>query len=658
MLEVQHELRETQGALEQRVTERTNELREEIEKRKLEQEVKDAQVARVEKQHAAIVDLALRESLFTEDIVKAAQIINETAAQILDVARCSIWLIDEEKNSLKVVDLYQTRTAVHDSDLELDLLECPAYFHALQIERSIAVSDMFTDPRTADLVDYARAASVSALLDSPLRVGGRLRGVVCFEHSGGQRKWHDDEIRFSGEIADRFIQVLANAERIKSEDRIRQLAFYDPLTALANRRLFQETVQHELDAARRHHVFGSLLYLDLDNFKTLNDSLGHAIGDELLIQLARRLEGTLRKEDLASRLGGDEFVVLINGENKTRDKAMEQANKVARKLQTVISDPYRLQGYEHIITASMGITVYPEEDGYATDILKQADTAMYRAKAEGRNRICFYNREMQEAADQRLLMEQELRNAITNAEFELYFQPQVGRNGLQIGAEALARWKHPSKGMVPPLDFIPIAEETGLILEIGAWILEDACNFASQCGLGNISVNISPLQFRQPDFVDNVKQTIARAGLVSGTLIIELTEGILIENIEDSIQKMNLLKEIGIRVAIDDFGTGYSSLAYLKQLPLDQLKISNDFVRDIATDPNDAIIVDTIISMAKHMGLKVVAEGVETDEQLRFLDEKGCHIYQGYHFSKPLPKDRFIDYLETEIGGVRKSSSQ
>lgn len=649
LLEVQHELQEAQDALEQRVTERTNELREEIEKRKEEQKIKDNQVARVEKQHTAIIGLSLLESLFTEDIVQAARIINETAAQILEADRCSIWLINEEKNSLEVVDLYQHKTGTHESELKLDLGECPAYFDALQNMRSLAVSDMFTDPHTADLVNYARATGVSALLDSPLRVGGKLRGVVCFEHTGEQRNWHDDEIRFSGEISDRFIQVLANAERIKSEDRIRQLAFYDPLTALANRSLFQETVKHELTIARRHHVFGSLLYLDLDNFKTLNDSLGHAIGDELLIQLARRLKETLREEDIASRLGGDEFVVLINGENETRDEAMEQAFKVAYKLQAIISEPYRLQGYEHIITSSMGITIYPEEDGSVTDILKQADTAMYRAKAEGRNRICFYNPDMQEAADLRLLLEQELRSAITNGEFEMHFQPQVDRNGIQSGAEALVRWKHPEKGMVPPKDFIPIAEETGLILEIGAWILHDACEFASQCSLHNIAVNISPLQFRQPDFVEKVKETIAKAQISPGILIIELTEGILIENIEDTIQKMNDLKEVGIRVAIDDFGTGYSSLAYLKQLPLDQLKISNDFVRDITTDPNDAIIVDTIISMAKHMCLKVVAEGVETDEQLRFLVEKGCNIYQGYHFSKPLPKDAFINYLKTEL---------
>jgi diguanylate cyclase (GGDEF)-like protein len=516
LLEVQRELQDTQEALEKRVAERTNELREEIEKRKQEQEIKDAQGARVEKQHAAIIGLALQESLLTEDIAKAARIITETAAQVMGVARCSIWLIDDNDN-LKCVDLYQSKTGVHESELIIELNECPIYYEALQNGRSLAVSDMFSDQRTAELKEYATATGVSALLDSPLRVGGKLRGVVCMEHIGEHRQWHGDEIRFSGEIADRFIQVLGNAERIKSEDRIRQLAFYDPLTALANRRLFQETVQHELSVARRHHVFGSLLYLDLDNFKTLNDSLGHAIGDELLIQLARRLQSTLRNEDLASRLGGDEFVVLINGENGNRDEAMEQALNVARKLQKVISEPYRLQGYEHIITCSMGITIYPETDGVASDILKQADTAMYRAKADGRNRICFYNTEMQEAADHRLRLEKELRNAIINREFEMYFQPQVDCKGHHIGAEALVRWIHPEKGVVvPPLNFIPIAEETGLILEIGTWILKDACEFASQCGIRHIAVNISPLQFRQADFVDSVTRTLANAQVDPG----------------------------------------------------------------------------------------------------------------------------------------------
>ena len=649
LLEVQRELQEAQNVLELRVAERTNELREEIEKRKKEQELKDTQVARAERQHATIMDLALHESLFTEDIVKAARIINEAAARTMDVARCSIWLIDEKENRLKLVDLYHRNTGIHESELQLELGKCPAYFEALQSERYIAVPDIFRDQRTADLMDYAEANDISAILDSTFRVGRKLKGVVCFEHTGEQRSWHDDEKRFSGEIADHFIQVLANAERIKSESHIRQLAFYDPLTRLANRSLFQETVQHELSVANRHCFFGSLLYLDLDNFKTLNDSLGHAIGDELLVQLSQRLKATLRNEDIASRLGGDEFVVLINADNEARDEAVDQALRVAEKLQAVISEPYRLQGYEHIITTSIGVTIYPENSDSAADILRQADTAMYRAKADGRNRICFFNPDMQKAADTRLLLEKELRGALANGELEMYFQPLLDCNGAHMGAEALIRWNHPGKGMILPGDFIAITEETGLILELGAWILADVCEFAGQCNIRNIAVNISPMQFRQLDFVDSVEKTLANARVDPNILVIELTEGILIENFEDTIQKMNSLKELGIRVAIDDFGTGYSSLAYLKQLPLDQLKISNDFVRDIATDPNSAIIVDTIISMAKHMGLKVVAEGVETEEQLRFLDDKGCHIYQGYYFSKPLPKGAFIDYLKTGL---------
>ena len=297
----------------------------------------------------------------------------------------------------------------------------------------------------------------------------------------------------------------------------------------------------------------------------------------------------------------------------------------------------------------MGITVYPEKDGSAADVLKQADTAMYRAKADGRNRICFYNPAMQKAADLRLRLEMELRAAIINGEFEMHYQPQVDSTGACTGAEALVRWNYPGEGIMPPNEFIPIAEETGLIRELGAWILTEACELASQVDIRNIAVNISPLQFRQPDFVDTVKNTLANARLDPSSLIIELTEGILIENFEDTVRKMDSLQKLGIRVAIDDFGTGYSSLAYLKQLPLDQLKISNDFVRDIATDPNNAIIVDTIISMARHMGLKIVAEGVETNEQVRFLGARGCQVYQGYYFSEPLPKALFIEYLESRL---------
>jgi len=645
LLDIQNELRETQNELEQRVHERTEELQVEIDNRIKQQSTKEEWALRVERQHAAVFELSLHKSLYSGDITEAAKIINKTAAQVLNVARTSIWLLNEAGEQMQVVDLYDSITDTHSHDAVLKLTDYPAYFKALEIERSIAVYDMFADERTVDLIKYAETFNVSSLLDSPIRVAGKLRGIICFEQIGEKREWHNDEMRFGGEIADQFYQVIANSERICSDDKIRKLAFYDPLTDLANRRFLQETLQHEIDIARRNKKYGILLYLDLDNFKTLNDSLGHTIGDELLVQLSRRLKNTLRKEDMAARLGGDEFVILLTGEHADKEQAMEQALSVANKIQTAISKSYRLHGFEHIITASIGITVYPDKDTTVTELLKQADTAMYRAKDEGRNTISFYNIALQKAADKRLLVEKELRHAIANDQFEMYYQPQVDVYGNLVGTEALIRWKHPERGIISPLDFIPIAEETGLILELGNWILKDACEFSKKCNLNLLAINISPRQFRHPDFVKIVKNIIDTTKADPGVLMLEVTEGIVIDNIEDTIEKMNALKNIGIRFAIDDFGTGYSSLAYLKQLPLDQLKINDKFVRDVITDTSDAIIVETIILMARNLGLNVVAEGVETSEQLEFLVNEECHIFQGFLFSYPLTKHDFSQYL-------------
>ena len=649
LFEAQNQLRPTHELLEQRVTERTLELQQEIEKRKKTQQEREERVKRVEQQHLAIVDLSLHDALFQGDIQKAARIINKTAAKTINVARASIWLFDNEKKHLKLVDLYIAKSEVHTDELELKVEDHPVYFTALENDRSISVTDALSDTRTRELQLYLQAQNITSLLDSPIRVGGEVRGVVCFEHIGKQREWHSDEVRFSGEIADQFLQALTNAERMKSEEQIKQLAFYDPLTGLANRRLLREAIQHELYVAKRHKNFGTLLYLDLDNFKTLNDSLGHAIGDELLIQLAKRLSTAIRKDDIVSRLGGDEFVVLLSSDYPSRHQAMEQALSVAQKIQSTINETYKLHGYEHVVTASMGITIYPENNDSAEDVLKQADAAMYRAKASGRNSICFYNPDMQIEADNRLLLEKELRSAISNNEFEMYYQPLVDFDGEVMGAEALIRWMHPTRGVISPAEFIPIVEETGLILELGNWILYTACKFCIANNLRRIAVNISPMQFRQVDFIENTTQILKKTGVNPEYLMFELTEGIVIEHIEDTINKMNSLKKMGIRISIDDFGTGYSSLAYLKQLPIDQLKINNDFVRDINTDPNDAIIVDTIISMARHLGLDVVAEGVETENQLEFLVAKGCHIFQGYYYSVPLPKDKFINYLTRRL---------
>ncbi|UCE89227.1 MAG: EAL domain-containing protein [Pseudomonadota bacterium] len=657
LVQVQNELRQAQEKLEQRVAERTEELHQEIEKRKEEELIREGRATRAEKQHAAVVALSRHVALSEGNTRAAARVINETVADSVGVARSSIWLIDENSECLRAVDLYEKDQRRHSDDIELKLEDYPSYVDVLQSHRSVAVFDMLQDERTTELAEYARANQIASLLDSPIRIGGLLRGVVCFEHVGEKRKWHEDEIRFSGEIADQVVQVLANAERIRSEEQIRRLAFYDPLTHLANRRLLQEAVHHELEVARRRSVYGSLLYLDLDNFKTLNDSLGHSVGDELLVQVAERLCAALRKEDTASRLGGDEFVVLLSGEHHGKEHAMEQALAVARKIQEEISKPYRLHGYEHVITTSMGISLYPESNDTAADVLKQADAAMYRAKEDGRNTVCFYNPIMQQQADKRLRLEKELRTAISRQEFELYFQPQVDADGSPLGVEALVRWNHPDRGLETPAGFIPIAEETGLILDLGKYILREACVFSRNHAVGQTAVNISPLQFRQPDFVDTMTAILNETQADPASLTIEVTEGIVIEHIEDTVNKLQSLKAMGICISIDDFGTGYSSLSYLKQLPLDQLKVSNEFVRDIQTDANDAVLVDAIISMARHLGLDVVAEGVETIGQLQFLTEKGCHMFQGYYFSKPLSKDAFDDYLSA-LTQNRQSGTQ
>ncbi len=645
LLQVQEELRESQQELEQRVLERTEELQKEVSKTRQMQDQNTVRMSRIKEQQSAIISLSLNEALSQGRLLDSVMIINETVTRVANVERSSVWIANAAEQCFEAIDIYVRDLDEHSSGTQLKFSDYPAYFEALENDRSIAVMDIFNDPRTVDLREYATLTGVGALLDSPIRIGGALKGVICLEHVGGTREWHMDEIRFSGEIADQYLQVLANHERLKSEAKVRQLAFYDPLTDLANRRLLQETLHHELEGSIRRETFGSLLYFDLDNFKNLNDALGHHIGDELLVQLSQRLKKAVRSEDVVSRLGGDEFVVLIPGEYSTREEAVEQAIQVANKIQGLITQPYNLHAYEHVITSSIGIALYPENHNSAADVLKQADTAMYRSKEDGKNTIRFYNPEMQDEADHRLMMEKELREAIALKQFEMYYQPQVDARGRVVGCEALIRWMHPDKGMISPADFIPVSEKMGLILEIGKWVLAEACSFGNSLAIDHVSVNISPVQFRQTDFVQTVKNILDAHCKDPASIMLELTEGILIENIEDTVQKMNALKALGLRMSIDDFGTGYSSLAYLRQLPLDELKINDKFVRDVMVDTNDAVIVETIISMAQHLGLHVVAEGVETEDQLQFLIDNSCEMFQGYHFSRPIPKEAFVAFL-------------
>jgi diguanylate cyclase (GGDEF)-like protein/PAS domain S-box-containing protein len=431
-----------------------------------------------------------------------------------------------------------------------------------------------------------------------------------------------------------------------AEDEIRNLAFYDPLTHLPNRRLVSERLRQSLAASSRSNRKGALLFIDLDNFKTLNDTLGHKTGDLLLEEVAQRLTISVRDADTVARLGGDEFLVILEDLSENPEEAAAQAKMVSEKILTAISQVYVLAGRECLSTSSIGITLFGEKTDAADDILQQADIVMYQAKAAGRNTFRFFAPALQAAINTRASLEEDLRQAIGTDQFQLYYQPQV-RAGAVIGAEALLRWSHPQRGFLPPMEFISVAEEAGLILPLGAWALETACRQISawskckELAEITVAVNISARQLRQPDFVEQVLDELERAKADPKNLDLELTESMLVDNIEEVIAKMTVLKSHGVRFSLDDFGTGYSSLSYLKRLPLDQLKIDRAFVHDMLVDVTSGAIAQTVISLSKAMGLSVMAEGVETEEQRDYLAALGCDSFQGFLFSKAVPAEEF-----------------
>lgn len=433
-----------------------------------------------------------------------------------------------------------------------------------------------------------------------------------------------------------------------AENEIRQLAFYDPLTKLPNRRLLSERLKHAVKMSARSGKEAALLFLDLDNFKALNDTLGHAIGDQLLQQVAERLLACVREQDTVARLGGDEFVVMLENLGQHSLAAVEHVEVIANKILTTLNLPYQLAQYPYKNTPSIGVVLFNGRRQQTDDeLLKQADIAMYQAKKAGRNSIRFFNPEMQQSINARIAMEFALRKAIEQKQFRLYLQSQVDQHGSIIGAEVLIRWQHPELGLLTPNDFIPLAEETGLILLLGQWVIEESCQLLKSWQAKDafralvLSINVSAKQFQQADFIDKLRVAVQSYAIKPGLLKLELTESMLLGDVEDVISKMTALKAIGIQFSLDDFGTGYSSLQYLKRLPLQQLKIDKSFIDDIVIDPSDQAIARTIIVMAQTLGLDVIAEGVETVEQRHILLEIGCMYYQGYLFGKPMPIERF-----------------
>lgn len=446
--------------------------------------------------------------------------------------------------------------------------------------------------------------------------------------------------------------------RKTAEEEITNLAFYDPLTRLPNRRLLMDRLARALASGSRHERKAAMLFVDLDNFKILNDTLGHANGDLLLQQVAHRLSACVREGDTVARLGGDEFVVMLEDLSEDLIEAATQAEVAGEKILATLSQTYVLAGSDHHSTASIGVTLFGDKPEDMDEPLKRADLAMYQAKAAGRNTLRFFDPQMQAVVSARAELENDLRVAIDKDQFELHYQVQVSEDHRITGVEALVRWQHPLRGMVSPASFIPLAEDSGLILPLGLWVLRTACTqlatWAKEVNTSNltIAVNVSPRQFHQDDFVNQVLAVIDETGANPLRLKLELTEGLLIDNVEGVIAKMTALKEVGVGFSLDDFGTGYSSLAYLKRMPLDQLKIDQGFVRDVLIDANDAAIAKVVIVLAESLGLMVIAEGVETEAQRDFLASQGCHAYQGYLFGRPMP----IDALMVAFTGQGRTS--
>ncbi|MDO8938810.1 MAG: EAL domain-containing protein [Methylicorpusculum sp.] len=452
----------------------------------------------------------------------------------------------------------------------------------------------------------------------------------------------DNMARLSPAIERELRDAVVRRQQREAEKTIRHLAFYDPLTQLPNRRLLIDRLEHALLTSARSKQYGALLYLDMDHFKNINDTKGHHYGDILLKQVATRLKTSVREEDTVARLGGDEFVVILENQDQCPDHAAIQAKLVGDKIVTALSQPYSLNEHEYFSSCSIGIALFHGEKSQLDNLLTQADTSMYEAKKSGRNTLRFFDPTMQQALEERVAMENALRQAICKQQFQLYYQLQVDSQSRPLGVEALIRWIHPDKGLISPADFIPLAEETGLIEPIGQWVLETACTqikawekcpFRKQL---TIAVNVSAIQFIQHNFVTLVKNAVEQAGIVGSKLKLELTESIVLRNVDDAIAKMDQLNAFGFALSLDDFGTGYSSLSYLKQLPFTEIKIDRSFIDRAPTNSNDAFLIQIMISMGQQFGMGVVAEGIETKQQLELLKSLNCKAFQGYLFAKPM----------------------
>lgn len=580
----------------------------------------------------------------------------EGPSEIVAVAQEFNAMVDSQQRNIA-----QLRIAAAAFESQESMMVTDANTVILRINRTFTETTGYTSAevigQTPRLLQSGRhdAEFYRSMWESIHRTGG-WQGEIWGRRKNGEiyPKWlsitavKDDDHTVTHYISTHF----DISERKQAEEKINELAFFDQLTGLPNRTLLLDRLNLAMSTSTRSGSFGALLLIDLDNFKTLNDTLGHDMGDLLLKQVAQRLTACIRAGETVARLGGDEFVVMLADLSTSEIDAATRAKTVCEKIRSALNQTYQLNGLIYHITPSIGATLFRGHLVSIDDLVKQADLAMYKSKETGRNAIHFFDPAMQASIVARVNLETDLRRAIEENQFRLHYQAQVVGAGRVTGAEALVRWQHPQRGLVSPAEFISLAEETRLILPLGLWVLETACNqlavWAGQPRMADLTlaVNVSAHQFRQADFVDQVLSTLKNTGANPHRLKLELTESLLVENVQDIIEKMFALKAKGVGFSLDDFGTGYSSLSYLKRMPLDHLKIDQSFVRDVLTDPNDAAIARTIVALAQNLGLGVIAEGVETEAQRDFLASSGCHAYQGYFFSRPLPIDDFEEFAQ------------
>jgi diguanylate cyclase (GGDEF)-like protein len=578
----------------------------------------------------------------------------ELSAKALQVERVSIWLFNEDETQLVCQDLYLREEDKHEHGISISERDFPQYFSTLRGKNLIVTSDVRKDNRTEELVEqYFGPLNICSLLDIPIVHEGKLLGVVCHEKVDEIKEWQYDEQEFVSSVSNAISLSLEIKRRrmIQEElrvqkDKLHHQAHHDVLTELPNRMLFNDRLDHAIQQAERANTKIAVLFIDLDHFKSINDTMGHKVGDELLVEVAKRLQGQIRKSDTLSRLGGDEFTILL--ENVQNN---ENVIDVTRSLLRVMEDSVELENHSFYVTLSVGVSLYPEDGRSADELLKNADTAMYQAKDEGRNTYRFYTEAMTEKAFERISMEANFRRALKEEEFVVYYQPQVEvQTGRIMGMEALVRWQHPDLGLVSPMSFIPFAVDTGLIIPLDRWVMTTAmkqCARWNQQGLnpGKLALNLSMKQLHKEDCVRALQGLISEAGCNPEWLELEVTEAQVMEDTETVNSTLRVIRDMGVSLAIDDFGTGYSSLSYLKKLPINKLKIDKSFVQDIPGDEEDVAIIRTIIALANNMELSLIAEGVETEEQKEFLVSNGCDVIQGYYYHRPMPAEELEKLL-------------